>query len=89
MSGSNRVWACDLWIGPGSGFKMRALLQLCVGLYSKGQQGEIEGIRPSPTNSKNRLKQFCEVGYANFRPNVLAACKRISTKLLVGVRLHA
>ena len=44
----------------------------------KGQQGEIERIHPPPTNSKNRLKSFCDVGYANFRPNVFAAGKRIS-----------
>jgi len=43
----------------------------------KAQQGEIERIRPPPTNSRNRLKLFCEVGYANFRPNVFAAGKRI------------
>jgi len=34
----------------------------------RGQQGAIERIRPPPTNSKNRLKSFCEVDYANFRP---------------------
>jgi len=43
----------------------------------KGQQGEIERIRPPPTNSRNRLKSFCEVGYANFRPNAFSAGKRI------------
>ena len=41
---------------------------LC-GYADRGQQGEIERIHPPPTNSKNRLKSFCEVGYANFRPN--------------------
>jgi len=35
------------------------------------------------------LKSFYEVGYANFRPNVFAAGKRILMKILVGVRLHA
>jgi len=52
-------------------------------------KGVIEKIHPPPTNSKNRLKSFCEVGYANFRPNVFAAGKRISMKVLVGVGLHA
>ena len=41
-----------------------------------------------PTNSKNRLKSFCETGYADFRLNVFAAGKRISMKILVGVGLH-
>ena len=61
-------------------------------LYGYGgrvQQGEIERIHPPPTNSKNRLKSFCEVGYANFRPNVFAAGKRISMEILVGVGRHA
>ena len=137
---------------------------LCV-YVCKGHQREIERIRPPPTNSKNRLKSFCEVGYvsvfqrfccsgtfskclrcscdpmqpwhigallqprrtvvtnffpgqfglfrgnppgshsrhpvvprnpgwktlgyANFRPNVFAAGKRISMKIWVEVRLHA
>jgi len=46
---------------------------------------EIERIHPPPTNSKYRLKLFCEVGYANFRPNVFGAGKRISIQILVGV----
>jgi len=36
------------------------------------------------TNSKYRLKSFCEVGYANFRPNVFGVGKRISIEILVG-----
>jgi len=60
---------------------------LC-GYVCGGQQGEIERIRPPPTNNKNRLKSFCEVGYANFRPNVFSA-KRISMEILVWVGLHA
>jgi len=48
------------------------------GYVRKGQQGEIERIHPPPTNSKNKLKSYCEVGYANFRPNFFAAGKRIS-----------
>jgi len=55
----------------------------------RGQQGEIEKIRPLPTNNKNRLKSFLEVDYANFRPNVLSAGKRISMEILVGGGLHA
>jgi len=31
------------------------------------------------------LKSFCEVGYANFRPNAFAAGKRISMEILVVV----
>jgi len=78
MSGSIRVQAS----------KWGAFTTLC-GYVGRGQQGEIERIRPPLTNSKNRLKSFCEVGYANFRPNFFAAGKRISMKLLVGMRLHA
>jgi len=35
------------------------------------------------------LKSIFEVGYANFRPNVFAAGKRILMEILVGVGLHA
>jgi len=35
------------------------------------------------------LKSFCEVGYANFWPNVFAAGKRMSMEILVVVGLHA
>ena len=56
--------------------------------------------RPGPTGGdwkdkssthqcNNRLKSFCEVDYANFRPNVFSAGKRISMEILVGVGLHA
>ena len=55
----------------------------------KGQQGEIERIRPPPTKSENRLKSFCEIVYANFGPNDFSFGKRLSMKLLVGVGLHA
>jgi len=41
-----------------------------------------------PTNSKYRVKSFCEVVYTNFRPNVFGAGKRISMEILVGVGLH-
>jgi len=34
-------------------------------------------MRSPPTNNENRLKSFCKVGYANFRPNVIAAGKWI------------
>jgi len=44
---------------------------------------------PPPTNSKNILKSFCEVGYANFRLNVFTAGKRMSMEILVGVGMHA
>jgi len=59
------------------------------GYVCSRQHGEIERTHTPPTNSKNRLKSFCEVGYANFRPNVFAAGKRISMEILVGVGLHA
>ena len=49
----------------------------------------LKRIRPPPTNSKNILKSFCEVGYTNFRPNVFSADKRISVEILGGVGLHA
>jgi len=78
ISGSGRVQASK-W-GP--------CTTLC-GYVRRGQQEEIERIHPPPTISKNRLKSFCEVGYANFRPNVFGAGKRISMKILVGVGLHA
>jgi len=78
ISGSGRFQASK-W-GP--------FTTLC-GYVCGGQQGEIERIRPPPTNNKNRLKSFCEVGYANFRPNVFSAGKRISMEILVGVWLHA
>jgi len=78
ISGSGRVQASK-W-GP--------FTTLC-GYVCRGQQGEIERIHPPPTNSKKRLKSFCEVGYANFRPNVFGAGKRISMEILVGVVLHA
>jgi len=58
-------------------------------MYAGANKGEIERIHPPPTNSKNRLKSFCEVGYANFWPNVFAAGKRISVDILVGMGLHA
>ena len=61
---------------------------LC-GYVGRGQQGQIERIHPPPTNSKNKLKSFCEVGYANLRSNVFAAVNRISVEILVGVGLHA
>ena len=34
------------------------------------------------------MKSFCEVGYANFRPSVFAAGKRISMEILIEVGLH-
>jgi len=52
------------------------------------QQVEIERMHPPPTSTKNRLKSFCEVGYDNFRPNVFAAGRKISTEILEGVVLH-
>ena len=45
-------------------------------------------MHPPPTSTKSRLKSFCEVGYANFRPNFFVAGKRISMEILVGVGLH-
>ena len=78
MSGLSRVQASK-W-GP---------FTTLGGYVGRGQQGEIERIHPPPTNSKNIFKSFCEAGYANFRPNVFAAGKRILMEILVGVELHA
>jgi len=91
----------NLAFRPKSGFKKKCrarfglrlqnetLLQLRVDMYARGQQGEIEKIHLPPTNSKCRVKSFCEVGYTNFRPNVFGAAKRISMEILVRVGLHA
>ena len=65
---------------PGSGFKMRHFSN-SVWVYMQGQQGEMERIHPPLTKSKNRLKSFCEAGYASFRSNVFAAGKRISVEI--------
>jgi len=67
---------------------MRPFATLCGYVCSK-QQGEIERMHPPPTSTTNRLKSLCEVGYANFRPNVFVVGKRISVEILVGVGLHA
>ena len=88
MSVSSRVRACDFELGPGSGFKTRPFTTLC-GYVCREQQEEIERIHPPPTSTKNRLKSFFEVGYANFKPNVFVAGKRISMEILVEVALHA
>jgi len=60
-----------------------------VWYVGRGQQREIQRIHPPPTNTKYRLKSFCEVSHANFRPNVFAAGKSVSMEVLVGVGLHA
>jgi len=78
ISGSGRVQASK-W-GP--------FTTVC-GCVCRGQQEEIERIRPPHNNNKNRLKSLCEVGYANFRPNAFSAGKRISMEILVGVGLRA
>jgi len=78
ISGSGRVQASK-W-GP--------FTTLCR-YVGNGQRGEIERIHPPPINSKNILKSFCEVGYANFRQNAFVAGKRMSMEILVGVGLHA
>ena len=82
----------NLGLEPGSGWVQASnwgpFTTLC-GYVDRSQQGEIERIHHPPTNSKNRLKSFCEGSYANFRPNVFAAGKRISTEILIGVGLHA
>jgi len=59
-------------------------------MYAGANKGRLKGyILTLPTNSKNRLKSFCEVGYANFRPNVFDAGQRISMEILVKVGLRA
>ena len=68
----------------------RGTFKTLCGFVGRGQQAEIERtVHHPPANSKNRLKSFCEVGYANFRPNVFAAGKRISMEILVGVEVNA
>jgi len=78
MSGSSRVRDCDFGLGSFSGFKLKPYYN-SVWVCRQGQQGDVERIRPPPINSKNRLKSFCKVDYANFRPNIFAAGKRIIT----------
>jgi len=39
----SQVWACDLGLGPGSGFKMRPFLQLCVGMYAGSNKERLKG----------------------------------------------
>jgi len=80
MSVSSRVRACDFGFGPGSRFK-KGVFTTLFGYVCKGQQGEISRIHPPSTNTKNILKSFCQVGYANFMPNVFAAGKRISMNM--------
>jgi len=67
MSGSSRVRACDFGFGPGSGFKMKPFYHsMCVCMQgpSKGDWKDTWS-----TNSKNRWKSFCEVGYVSvFQP---------------------
>jgi len=88
---------CRAWAGFGLVISSSGRVQaskwgpfttLC-GYVGRGQQGVIEMTHPTPTSTKNRCKSFCEVGYANFRPNVFVAGKRISMEILVGVGLHA
>ena len=72
MSGSSRVQDGEFGLRSGSGFKMRPFYNSAwVCMQLRVQQGAIERIYPPLTNSKYILKSFCEVGYANFRPNVL------------------
>jgi len=40
----------DIWLGPGSGFKMRPFYN---SVWVQGPTREIERIQPPPTNSKN------------------------------------
>jgi len=85
---SIHVRAYDFVLGPGLDFKMRPFYNsvwVCMHRPTRG----IQRKHPPPTTSKNRFKSFCEVGYANFRPNVFAAGKRISMEILVGLGLHA
>ena len=69
--------------GAGSGFKMRPFSNSVWACRQGPTRGDWE-----PTNSKNRLKSFCEVGYIKFRPNIFVAGKTISMKILGGVGLH-
>jgi len=70
-------------------YKIQNAALVLYGYVCRGQQGKTERIHPPLTNSKYRLKSFCEVGYANSRSNVFAAGKRISMEILIGVGLLA
>jgi len=76
--------------GFGPGFKMRPFSNsVWVCRQGPARGGWKDTSSAPPTNNKNVLKSFCEVGYANFRPNAFSAGKRTSIKILVEVGLHA
>jgi len=52
-------------------------------IWAGANKGRLKGYILHPLTA-NRLKSFCEVGYANCRPDVLAIGKRISMEILVG-----
>ena len=86
-----RAWAGFGWFRARTGFRLQnqALFTTLCGYVCREQQEEIERIHSLPTSTKNRLKSFCDVVYANFRLNIFVAGKRISVEILVGVGLHA
>jgi len=67
---------------------MRPLLQLCMGIYAGPNKGRLKGYIIHPPTVKIDRNSVCEVGYANFMPNVFAAGKKISKEILVGVGMH-
>ena len=82
--GSRRVRACNFGLRPRSRpSKWGPFTTLCE-YVCRDQQRKTKRIHPPPTNSKYRVKSFCEVGYTSFRPNVFAVDKRICMEILVG-----
>ena len=80
--------SANLAFGYKSGFKIkcRTLLQICVGMYllCRVQQGEIERIHPSPTNSKYRLKSFCEANFMLILGQMFLVLVRVALKRFVA-----
>ena len=78
ISGSGRV-----------GFKMRPFHNSVWVCMHGPARGDWKDTSSTHKQQKNRLKSCCEVGYANFRPNVFAAGKTISMEIFIGLGLHA
>ena len=86
----------NLAFGPQLGFKNKYRAPAGFGLVIS-VSGRVQALKCGPFTTLcgyvcmgqqgERVKSFCEVGYA--RQNVFGAGKRISTEILVGVGLHA
>ena len=77
---------CRAW--HGFGLQSEAFLQLRVGMYAGATRGDWKDNFSSTHQQQNRMKSFCEVGYANYRPNVFVAGKRISVEIFEVLGLH-